>query len=81
MARTGQQLAMTDTPLKLGSDIAKAWWSFVVVVFAIASAWFSLNNRVSAVEQSNQSVQDDVKWLRSNVYNMLIKQGIPPVNP
>lgn len=53
----------------------------IVVIFSVALAWSSLNNRVDAVENANASVQQDVRWLRANTYNLLIKQGVNPVNP
>jgi len=70
-----------DNPYKLGSDVVKAFWPMIVIIFSVAIAWSSLNSRVLAVEQANDSIQGDVKWLRANTYNLLISQGIKPVNP
>lgn len=72
---------MSDNPYKTGSDLAKAFWPLIMVIFSVAIAWSSLNTRVQAVEVANESIQGDVKWLRANTYNLLIKQGVNPVNP
>lgn len=77
--------AMTNDPYKEGAAIAKAFWPLVVTVVGLTAAgvmqWSALANRVSTVEASNSSIQDDVKWLRTNTYNLLIKQGVQPINP
>ena len=70
-----------DNAYKTGSEIIKAFWPMILVIFGVAIAWSSLNSRVLAVEQANDSIQSDVKWLRANTYNLLIKQGVNPVNP
>jgi len=72
---------MTSDPLKTGSDVIKAWWPFIVTIFLLSGAWTALDSRVSAIEKDNRSVQEDVRWLRANTYNLLIKQGVQPVNP
>ena len=39
----------------------------VMVVFAFSAAWFSLLNRVQAVEQANDNIVDDISEIKSDV--------------
>ena len=68
---------MTDPPnngIRTGAQIVRAWWPIVGFLFVIFGGWFTLQGRVSAVEQDNRNlkevvndIKDDVKWLRNNV--------------
>ena len=71
---------MQQDPIRSWIETIKQVWPIVVIIFTIALGWASLDSRITAIENANRTVYEDVRWLRENMYNLLIKQGVQPVN-